>query len=237
MNLLSLFRGRRKPKTGLDDNPYLNARRSLNEYNGAIIGSRRIWQAVALICLMIAVGAVGGVIHFAGRSRFIPYVVEVDTLGQAVAVKRADRVSPVDARVVQAFLAAFVRDVRTVSFDRGAQNDAIWRAYAMLQSGDPATTKITEFMRDPITNPAKRAEEASVGVEVLSVLRQTEETWEIDWVETIWNRQGVREGRNRMRGILTMYIVPPTSATTEEEIRMNPLGLYVRDFTWARIAE
>jgi type IV secretion system protein VirB5 len=92
-------------------------------------------------------------------------------------------------------------------------------------------------MRDPLTNPAKRAEEASVGVEILSVLRQTEETWEIDWVETNWNRQGVQEGRNRMRGILTMYIVPPTSAPTEDEIRMNPLGLYVRDFPWARIAD
>ncbi len=237
MNPLSLFRMRRKQEGVLDDNPYLNARRTLNEYNGAIIGSRQIWQAVALICLMIAIGAVGGVIHFASQSTFIPYVIEVDKLGQAVAVKRADRAAAVDERVVHASLAAFVRDVRMVSFDRNAQNDGIWRAYAMLQSGDPATTKITEYMRDPRTNPGKRAEETSVGIEILSVLRQTEETWEIDWNERVWNRQGVQEGQYRMRGLLTVYIVPPTSATTEDEIRMNPLGLYVRDFTWARIAE
>lgn len=237
MNPLSLFRMRRKQEGSLDDNPYLNARRTLNEYNGAIIGSRQIWQAVALICLMIAIGAVGGVIHFASQSTFVPYVIEVDKLGQAVAVKRADRASAVDERVVHASLAAFIRDVRMVSFDRNAQNDSVWRVYAMLQSGDPATTKITEYMRDPLTNPAKRAEETSVGIEILSVLRQTEETWEIDWIEKVWNRQGVQEGQHRMRGLLTVYIVSPTSATTEDEIRMNPLGLYVRDFTWARIAE
>ncbi len=237
MNPLDLFRGRKKAEAPLDDNPYLNARRTLNDYNGAIIGSRQIWQAVALICLMIALGAVGGVIHFASQSTFVPYVVEVDKLGQAAAVRRADRASPIDERVVHASLASFVRDVRMVSFDRTAQNDAIWRVYAMLQSGDPATTKITEYMKEPATSPAKRAEEASVGIEIQSVLRQTEETWEIDWTERVWNRQGVREGQYRMRGILTIYIVPPTSTTTEEEIRMNPLGIFVRDFTWARIVE
>lgn len=107
----------------------------------------------------------------------------------------------------------------------------------MLQSGDPATTKITEYMSDPATGPSKRAEELSVGVEIQSVLRQTAETWEIDWIERVWNRQGVREGQHRMRGLLTIYIISPTSTTTEEDIRKNPLGIYVRDFTWSRVVE
>ena len=237
MNPLDLFRGRQKEEAALDGNPYLNARRTLNEYNAAIINSRQLWQAAAFVCLMIALGAVGGVIHFANQSTYIPYVVEIDKLGQAVAVKRADRAVNVDERVVRASLAAFVHDVRMVSFDRIAQNDAIWRVYAMLQSGDPATTKITEYMSDPATGPAKRAEELSVGVEIQSVLRQTAETWEIDWIERVWNRQGVREGQHRMRGLLTVYIVPPTSTTTEEDIRKNPLGIFVRDFTWSRVIE
>lgn len=237
MNPLDLFRSNRKDEAALDANPFLNAKRNLNEYNGAIINSRQLWQAVALICLMIALGAMGGVIHFASQSSYIPYVVEVDKLGQAVAVKRADRAANIDERVVQATLAAFINDIRMVSFDRRAQNDAIWRAYAMLQSSDPATTKITEYMSNPATGPAKRAEEVSVGIEIQSVLRQTEETWEISWIERVWNRQGVREGQYRMRGILTVYIVPPTSTTSEEEIRKNPLGIFVRDFTWSRIVE
>lgn len=237
MSLFDLFRGKRKENAVFDENPYLNSRKTLNEYNGAIIQSRHIWQSVALICLMIALGSMGGVIYFASQSTFIPYVVEVDTLGKAVAVRRADRASAIDERVVQASLASFVHDVRMVSFDRTAQNNAIWRIYAMLQSSDPATTKITEYMIDPETSPEKRAAELSVGVEIKSVLRQTDETWEIDWIEKVWDRQGVRLAQNRMRGLLTIYLVPPTSATTEEDIRMNPLGIFVRDFTWARIAE
>ncbi len=237
MKLLDLFRGGDSEEKNLDDNPYLNARRTLNEANGAIIHSRHMWQAAALLALMVAIGAVGGVIYIGGQSKFIPYIVEVDKLGQASAVNRADRAVAVDERVVHATLAAFVGSVRMVSFDRTVQNDAIWRVFALLQSGDPATNKITEFMKDPNTNPTQRAAESSVGVEISSVLRQTDETWEVNWTERVWNRQGVRTDQYRMRGLATIYFVPPTTATTEEEIRRNPLGLFVRDFTWSRIAE
>jgi len=237
MKLLDLFRGKQSDEKNLNDNPYLNARRTLNEHNGAIIHSRQIWQAFALLSMMVTLGAVGGIIYIGSQSRFIPYVVEVDKLGQANAVNRADRAAVVDERIVHATLAAFVRDVRMVSFDRNVQNDAIWRVFSMLQSSDPATTKITDYMKDPVTSPTKRAEEFSVGVEISSVLQQTHETWEVNWTEKVWNRQGVRVEQYRMRGLLTIYVVPPTSSTTEEEIRRNPLGVFVRDFTWSRIVE
>ncbi len=133
-------------------------------------------------------------------------------------------------------IAAFVRDMRMVSFDRNVQNDAVWRVFALLQSSDPATMKITDYMKDPVTNPSKRAETHSVGVEILSVLQQTAETWEVNWTEKVWDRQGIRVEEYRMRGLITVYAVPPTTATTEEELRRNPLGIFVRDFTWSRIA-
>ena len=142
-----------------------------------------------------------------------------------------------DGRVVRASISAFVRDVRMVSFDRHVQNEAIWRAYALLQSSDPATIKINDFMQEPATSPMKRAETHSVGVEILSVLQQTAETWEVNWTEKVWDRQGIRVEQYRMRGLITVYTIPPTTATTDEEMRKNPLGIFVRDFTWSRIAE
>lgn len=237
MKLLDLFRGGNADEKTLNDNPYLNARRTLNAANGALIQSRNIWQAAALLALMIAIGAVGGIAYIGSQSKFVPYIVEIDKLGQVAAVKQADKASPVDERIIHATLATFVRDARMVSFDRTVQNAAIWRVFALLQSGDPATVKITEFMKDPSTSPIQRAAENSVGVEISSVLRQTPETWEINWVEKVWNRQGVRMDQYRMRGLATVYFVPTTTTTTEEEIRRNPIGLYVRDFTWSRIVE
>lgn len=237
MKLLSLFRAGRSEEKILDGNPYLNARRTMNEQTGAIIASRQIWQAVALVSMLITVGAVGGLIHIGLQSKFVPYVVEVDTLGRAVAGRVVDRAGRVDDRVVKATLAAFIADARGVSFDRNQQNDAIWRVYSHLQSGEPATTKITSYMTDPATSPTKKAEEFSVGVEISSVLQQTESTWEVNWTERVWDRKGVEVEQYRMRGLLTIYVSPPTSSTREEEIWRNPLGVYFRDVTWAKVAE
>lgn len=237
MKLLELFRKSKTDDQVLNENSYLNARRTLNEHNGAIISSRQIWQATALLALLVSIGAVGGIIYIGSQSRFIPYIVEVDKLGQTNAVRRADRTAAVDERVIHATIAAFVRDTRMISFDRNVQNEAIWRVFSMLQSSDPATAKITDFMKDPTTSPTKRAETHSVGVEIVSVLRQTEETWEVDWTEKVWDRQGIRVEQYRMRGLVTVYVVPPTTSTTEEEIRRNPLGIFVRDFTWSRVVE
>ncbi|WP_368855492.1 VirB8/TrbF family protein [Klebsiella pneumoniae] len=31
-----------------------------------------------------------------------------------------------------------------------------------------------------------------------------------------------------------MRVAPPSSATTEEQIKQNPLGVFVQDFSWSR---
>jgi len=37
-----------------------------------------------------------------------------------------------------------------------------------------------------------------------------------------------------MRSLVTIYVVEPTTETSEEQMRNNPLGLYVRDFSWSK---
>jgi hypothetical protein len=46
---------------------------------------RQTWQVIGILSLLIALAGVGGVIHIGSQSKFIPYVVEVDKLGQTVA--------------------------------------------------------------------------------------------------------------------------------------------------------
>ena len=64
-------------------------------------------------------------------SKAVPYVVEVDKLGDAIAVARADRADPADERVLKAQLVAWIVEVRSVSSDPLAQKDALSRSYAM----------------------------------------------------------------------------------------------------------
>ena len=73
------------------ENPYLNARRAWNEHVGDVVSARRAWQAAGFVSLLIALAAVGGVVYIGSQSKFVPYVIEVDKLGEAVAVQPARR--------------------------------------------------------------------------------------------------------------------------------------------------
>ena len=37
-----------------------------------------------------------------------------------------------------------------------------------------------------------------------------------------------------MRATLQVYQMPRDRRTTEEQMRLNPLGIYIKDFTWAK---
>ena len=218
------------------DNPYLNARRSWNEHVGALVSSRQAWQLLGLMSLLIVLAAVGGLVYIGSQSKFVPYVVEVDKLGQPLAVAPAERAAGADPRVVHAAVAAFISDLRLVTPDVALQRKAVFRAYSMLSPDDAATQKANAWLNgSEDSSPFKRAAQETVSTEILSVLPQTPDTWQVDWMESTHDRQGVPKGEPvRMRALVTVYTVEPTAQTTEEQLRNNPLGIYARDFSWSK---
>ena len=108
-------------RCGENENPYLSARRTWNDHMREVIASRTMWQMLALLCLLIALAGVGGVIVIGSQSKFIPYVVQVNKLGEAIAVSRADIAAVADQRVVHASVAAFINDLRMVTPDIALQ--------------------------------------------------------------------------------------------------------------------
>ena len=230
---MAMIEGRRAGEGG---NPYLAERRTWNEHVGDQVASRQTWQMLGLLCLLIALAGVGGMIYIGSQSKFIPYVVEVDKLGQTIAVSPVDRAKGVDQRVIHAAMAAFIQSARMVTPDVALQRKAIFAAYSMLSSDDPATAKMNEFLNGrPEWNPFKRAEKETVNTEIISVIAQTPETWQVDWTETVRDRQGfVKSPPYRMRALVTMYVTEPAPEISEEQIRNNPLGIYVSDFAWSK---
>jgi type IV secretory pathway TrbF-like protein len=223
-------------RNGESDNPYLSARRTWNDHIRGVHASRQTWQLIGILALLIALAGVGGMIHIGSQSRFVPYVVEVDKLGQALAVAPAERASAIDQRVVHASVASFIGDARLVTPDVALQRKAVFRLYSMLSGSDPATAKTNEWLNGiEDSSPFQRAIKETVSTEVLSVIPQTPDTWQVDWMETVRDRQGILKGQPfRMRALVTVYTVPATPQTTEEQVRNNPLGIYVRDYSWSK---
>jgi Type IV secretory pathway, TrbF components len=226
---------RPRPPSGLP-HPYLNARRTWNSHVGSLIASRTLWQATALISLLVALAAVGGVVYIGNQSKFVPYVVEVNKLGEAMAVAPASQAAKVDQRVIRSSVAEFITNARVVSPDVAMQRRAIFKVYALMPSGSPSTRKMTAHLNgNPETNPFKRAEKLTVNVEITSAIPQTAVTWQVDWVETQRTRKGEVIGKPyRMRALLNVDArgLPPD--TDEEQLRLNPLGIYITDFSWSK---
>ncbi len=202
---------------------------------GAVLSAARLWQIVALVSLSIALIAAGGAIYVGAQSKYVPYVVEVDKLGQLQAVKIADAASSADERIIHASLATWIASARLVTPDVALQRDAVFKVYALLGPQDAATAKMNEWYgRAEEASPFKRAETETVSVDIVSVIPQSETTWRVDWTETTRSRDGALKGPpSRMAALITITLVPATAATTEEQIRKNPLGILIKDFSWS----
>ena len=219
-----------------EENPYLDARKKHNEYESSRNASLRLWKLFGLLGLLTGLAGVGGMIHIGSQSKFVPYVIEVDKLGQTLAVSVADKAAPADPRIVSSLLARAITLARMVTPDVVVQRNAIFELYASLDSSDPAALKMQEYLgSDSDTSPFKRAAKETVDVQITSVIPQSDETWQVDWMETVRARgDGSIISRFRMRALVRIYVVPPTNRTSEEQIMKNPLGIFIRDFNWSK---
>ena len=85
------------------------------------------------------------------------------------------------------------------------------------------------------SNPFTRAEKETVTVDISTVLPQTADTWEVTWLESVWDRKGeVKIPPVPMRALVTVYRAEPSATVSEDELRRNPLSVYVRDFSWSK---
>ena len=219
-----------------EENPYLDARKKHNEYESSRNASLRLWKLFGLLGLLTGLAGVGGMIHIGSQSKFVPYVIEVDKLGQTLPVSVADKAAPADPRIVSSLLARAITLARMVTPDVVVQRNAIFELYASLDSSDPAALKMQEYLgSDSDTSPFKRAAKETVDVQITTVIPQSDETWQVDWMETVRARgDGSIISRFRMRALVRIYVVPPTNRTSEEQIRKNPLGIFIRDFNWSK---
>ncbi len=217
--------------------PYFNARRSWNEHVGHAVTTTRIWQAVGIGSLTVAGIAVLGMVSVAKQSRFVPYIVEVDKLGQVAAVRQASVIDATNlSAVIKAQLASFITKARLVTPDQQLQANAIRDVYANLANADPATAKMNEwFNGSKENNPFQRAAKVLVSPSITAVIPQSADSWQVDWTEAVTTRQGEPQSVANMRALVTVYTMPPTAQTTEGEIQRNPIGLYVKDFNWSKI--
>jgi len=219
------------------DNPYFNARRSWNDNLKSLAVERQTIILLALLALLVGLAGVGGIIYIGSQTKFVPHIIEVDKLGQPIAIGAAEGLNEANKQlVIRARLTSLISDARLVTPDAQIQSDAVYRVYASITHNDPAMAKMNQWYNSSDkSTPFVRAQKETVSVQIDSALPLSDETWQLDWTETTRDRQGFEtKPPEKWRALITVYLVAPTPETTEEQLFKNPLGIYVKDFSWSK---
>ena len=149
----------------------------------------------------------------------------IDSASRARSRRRRPAFAPTDPQVAW-FLSRFVSDVRSVSLDPVLMRQSWLSAY------DFATKRGAIFLGDyaRVADPFGHAGEKTVSVQVTSVVRASDRSFQVKWIETAYER-GAQTGTSHWTAILTVVLAPPADADT---LRRNPLGLYVDAIDWSR---
>lgn len=211
-----------------DSNPYVEARREWNDRYLDLARECRLWQTIAAAELVVLLIVAGGFVWLSLQHKIVPYVVEVDSLGAALAINRAaDATQVTDERIIRYQLATFVRGARQVMTDRVAMKKVLEQVYAYARGG--ARTFLDDHYR--MNNPFEVAKTYVVVPTVTSLLRLSPTSWQVRWTEDQRALDGQMLGKTQWEGVITVEIAPPTS---DDAIQMNPLGLYVTELRWTK---
>jgi len=213
-------------RTPEPETPYQRAGQVWDERIGSARAQARNWRLMAFGGLLLSSALSGGLLWQSMQSRVVPYVVEVDRLGEARAVAPATaEYRPTDPQIAW-HLGRFISNVRSISLDPVLMREN-W-----LSSYDFVTERGAQFLGEYArsTDPFGQVGTRTVSVQVTSVVRASERSFQVKWTETAYER-GSLVGTSRWTAILSVVVRPPSSA---EMLRKNPLGLYVDAIDWSQ---
>ena len=160
-------------------------------------------------------------IHYANQQKTVPILINVMPSGEAQylgEVRQAQIQVPEAAIIFQ--IRSFLTNLRSVSTDPQVVYTNIDNCYAMVTSTyEPIMTRMLRA-----NNPFDLVGRIRRSVEIESIIRITQDTYQIDWIDVVFD--GANRRNTRMRGLITIRLLPVTDST----IRRNPLGIYVENF-------
>ncbi|QAY95231.1 conjugal transfer protein TrbF [Methylovirgula ligni] len=225
---MSIFRRSsvRYGRTPEPETPYQKAGQIWDERIGSARVQAKNWRLMAFGSLILSCGLAGGLVWQSTHGTVVPWVVQVDKLGQAQAVAPATAdYTPSDPQIAW-YLAQFIQDVRGVPADPIVVRQNWLQAYDFTTTA--GATALNEYARadDPFAKLGKQ----QIAIDVSSVIRASPDSFRVAWVEHRY-QDGALADTTRWTAILTVAIQPPTDA---DRLRKNPLGIFVNAINWSK---
>lgn len=217
--------------TAPGQNPYLNGREEWLERYGNYIKRAAQWRLMAVLCLLLAAGSVAANVIMAAQYKVVPYIVEVDRIGQAAAVSRADLASPAPKRLIQAELANVIMNWRTVTADLDLQKKMVERLSFFMAGSAKGQMRQWYATNNPFDR-AKEGKLVQVSIKGLP-LPVSQDSWRVEWTETVRGHTGaVLVDPQTFEATLTVQLQPPA---TDAQVMQNPGGIAITGLSFSRV--
>lgn len=211
-------------------NPYLDGREEWLERYGSYISRAAQWRMATLLVLCICIISISGNVAQMLQVKTIPYIIEVDKTGQAMAVGRADKASVTPQRLIQAEVANCIIQWRTVTADVELQKGMLARL-AYFFTGHAKGVLRTWYDEN---NPFEIAKTGKlIHIEIKSLpLPVSSDSYRVEWVETTRSHAGAILDKQTYEATATVQINPPVSDTV---LLHNPGGVYITQLAVSKV--
>jgi type IV secretion system protein TrbF len=213
-------------RTPEPETPYQRAAQAWDDRIGSARVQARNWRLMAFGSLILSGGLGAGLVWVSASGTIVPWVVQVDRLGQAQAIAPAVAdYKPTDPQIAW-HLARFIEEVRSIPADPIVLRQNWLRAYQYTT--DKGALALNDYART--NDPFAKLGHQQVSVDVSSVIRASPDSFRVAWVERRYV-DGALATTENWSAILTVVIQTPTNA---DKLKENPLGVYVHALNWSK---
>lgn len=216
------------------ETPYQRARQEWDRRMGASTVQAANWRRSTFGLIGLLFFACAAILYLGAQPKLVPQIIEVDKLGEPKYLGPADRTALREWKPstpsIQYHLRRFVSDTREISSDATVLKRNWFDAYKLVTPN--GANELNAYVRD--SKPFEQLQaRVRVTLQVNVVVPISTDTWQVDWTETTWDDHGNPTDTAAWRGAFHVLVRIPDST---DELVSNPLGLYVDELHWARLA-
>jgi type IV secretory pathway TrbF-like protein len=208
--------------------PYDRAKAEWAGLLGTATIQAKNWRLIALIESVIIILVLLILMAVASKSSVTTFIVETDKIGKVSAIEKLGKTHIPNENNMKYFLGKFIKKSRSIPSDPVVLKEQWKSVYSFMTRN--ARNKMTQYASE--LDPVELMASMSISVDIVSVTAMSHDAYQVQWVEKQYSTEGILEGEQRYNAILTTQLHAPK---TEEEIFVNPLGIYVSDFNWNKV--
>ena len=184
------------------------------------------WRLIAFGGILLSTLLVLVVGFLISKSSVETFIVQVDSKsGEVLNVGNVRESYVPQLQEYKYFISEFIKNVRSVSSDRIIIQENWKTAYKFLTV--KGNNQLTEYAK--ANDPFALCGKVTVAVNIETINKITNNSYQINWIETIYNYSG-GSSQKEYSGILTVVNIPPNGKT---DVINNPLGIYIDEISWS----